>query len=106
MRDKLFRGDLILSQTEVLLVKIKKIDTNFSPFLIPKMAHIPTEIIQEILSYHPVKDPKYDICMDQLKYFAKIHCLPSAKIYLNSSFYYFILRHNRNKMSLFKKKPT
>ena len=85
---------------------LKKIDTNFSPFLIPKMAHIPTEIIQEILSYHPVKDPKYDICMDQLKYFAKIHCLPSAKIYLNSSFYYFILRHNRNKMSLFKKKPT
>jgi len=70
------------------------------------MAQIPTEIIQEILSYHPVKDPKYDICMDQLKYFAKIHPPASAKIYLNPSFHYFILRHNRNKMSLFKKKPT
>ena len=50
------------------------------------MAQIPTDIIQDILSYLPVKDSRYDICMDQIKYFAKIHPPPSEKIYINPSF--------------------
>jgi hypothetical protein len=85
---------------------VVKIDTNFSLLIITKMVHIPTDIIRLILSYHPVKNPNYDICMDQLKYFAKMHKSPSGCIYCNPSFYHFILRHNRSKMLLFKKKST
>ena len=65
------------------------------------MVQLPTEIIQEILSYHPVKDPKYDICMDQLKYLSNIYNIGKGVIYCNPHFYYFVLRKNREKMSLY-----
>ena len=35
------------------------------------MALIHTDVIKHILSYHPVRDPTFDNCVEQIKYFIR-----------------------------------
>ena len=66
---------------------------------------IPMEVIEHILSFLPVKDPRFDNCMDQILYFgSELDYLRRPKwkgnhaYYKNTSFHSFILKSNRYKM--------
>ena len=69
---------------------------------------IPTDIVSHILSFHPVRDPMFDNCVDQMKYFARLleeyrssKWRPTRSCYRKTSFHAFILSQSRMKKTIY-----
>ena len=80
------------------------------------MAHtIPMDVYRYILSFTPIRDPKYDCCMDQIKYFDTIlskeknhSSIHHRTYYRTIPFYIYILKKSKFRgyvnLKLFKSK--
>jgi len=77
------------------------------------MALIPTDVIEHILSYHPVRDPTFDNCVDQIKYFIRYleeyrtsKWAPTRSHYRKAHFHTFILCQIRMKKETYNGKNS
>jgi hypothetical protein len=77
------------------------------------MALIPPDVIEHIFSYHPVRDPTFDNCVDQMKYFARLleeyrssQWRPTRSCYRKTSFHTFILCQIRMKKGTYNGKNS